>query len=263
MQSQQIVQLQQWVDQHLSTAQIDWLLSAKQKLVEADPQKQIDELLTISAGVKRSVPDQSFNGDDELVARFAHFDFAETIRLLLLVQVAQTCPDIAYLVKSYYQFGDQSEKTALLKGLNFIDPNGQALATAIKAGRCNATVEFSALALQNPYPAEFFPELNFNQMVLKALFMGLDISSVTNLNTRQNAELSNMCFAYVIEQALADRTPPASIWLAIQLHNLNDQHQVELERYTQHFYQKDAGHKQQITQLLAKHKPELLAQIKG
>ncbi|EWH11679.1 hypothetical protein DS2_02600 [Catenovulum agarivorans DS-2] len=260
MQSQKIIQLQQWVEQHLTQAQIDWLLSAKQSLVESDPEKQLDELLNISAGVKRSVPDQSLEGADQA---FAHFDFAETIRLLLLVQVAKTCPDIAYLVKSYYQFGDQSEKTALLKGLNFIDPNGQAVQTAIKASRCNTTVEFSALALRNPYPAEFFPELNFNQLVLKALFMGLEIDQVVALDARQNAELSNMCFAYVIEQALADRTPPASIWLAIQLNNLHDHHLGELERYTQHFYQMSVEHKQQITQLLGKQNAELLEQIKG
>ena len=260
MQSQQIIQLQQWVDQHLTQAQIDWLLSAKQTLVEADPQKQIDLLLSISAGVKRSVPSLSF---DDKVASFAHFDFAETIRLLLLVQVAQTYTDISYLVKSYYQFGDQSEKIALLKGLSFIDPNGHAVATAIKAGRSNATTEFSALAQNNAYPAEFFPELNFNQMVVKALFLKLDISQIDNLNNRQNADLSNTCFAYVVEQGLADRVPPASIWLAIQPHNLLDEHQADLERYSQHYYQIDPEHKQQITQLFSKHNPELLAQIKG
>ena len=55
-----------------------------------------------------------------------------------------------------------------------------------------------------------------------------------------------MCFAYAIEQALANRIPPASIWLAILPDELNDENSPLVTQYLSHFYQQDDNHKQRI-----------------
>ncbi|HCM48524.1 MAG TPA: hypothetical protein DIS98_13860, partial [Colwellia sp.] len=150
------------------------------------------------------------------------------------------------LLKQYYRGADESEKIAWLKGLLYVDEHGVALNTVINASRCNSLNEFSALALNNDYVAQHFPELNFNQLVLKSLFMGLDISCISTLSSRLNARLTNMCFSYAIEQALANRIPPASIWLAILPNELNDENSLLVTQYLSHFYQQDDNHKQKI-----------------
>ncbi|HLV01258.1 MAG TPA: EboA domain-containing protein, partial [Acidobacteriota bacterium] len=72
-----------------------------------------------------------------------------------------------------------------------------------------------AIACRNPYPARYFPELNFNQMVLKCLFVGVEIHRIVGLGERFNPELSRMCNDYVDEREAAGRSVPVEVWLAL------------------------------------------------
>ena len=74
---------------------------------------------------------------------------------------------------------------------------------------------FEALACENPYPAAHFPERNFNQMVLKALFNSIELSRIDGLSGRRNAELSRMARDYAAERRAAGRAVPADIDAAI------------------------------------------------
>jgi hypothetical protein len=131
-----------------------------------------------------------------------------------------------------------------------LDPEGEAVNLAVNAARCNSADEFSALAIDNSYPSKHFQDLNFNQLVLKALFMGLPIDGFVGLNNRLSTSLSNMCFSYAVEQALAERIPPASLWLATKYHDLTAEHQAGFEHYVQHFAKCDQQHKQKIESLI-------------
>ncbi len=245
----------------LEASQQSWLEQAILAIrnTKADTDALELELLNQSVFVKRK-----FSQAVELDNPFQSFTLAELVRMYLLAQAGHTLEllvgrdnsqasgqSLKTLLKNYYQLGDESEKCALLKSLPFIDIEGVAVQTAIKAGRCNSLIEYSAIALNNPYPAQFFPELNFNQLVLKSLFMGLDIQAINQLDTRLNVKLSNMCFSYAIEQALADRVPPASIWLAIQFADLDDENRAQVAHYLQHFFTCDPTHKKQIEQVLS------------
>ncbi|AWB67417.1 hypothetical protein C2869_13640 [Saccharobesus litoralis] len=227
---------------HCTEQQKSWLNKALQTLDSTEDVE--NDILNLSVVVKRK-----FGEGVCPLEGFSHFNLAEFIRLLLLNQ-CQNMP-IALLAKHYYQFGDETEKCALLKGLPYIDECGSAVQTAIKACRCNSLVEFSAIALSNPYPAQFFPELNFNQLVLKSLFMGLEISQIHSIEQRLNAKLSNMCFAYAVEQALAERNLPASVWLAVTLDELDEDNRKQFEQYAKHYYQLDEAHRQQLDNLIS------------
>jgi hypothetical protein len=71
---------------------------------------------------------------------------------------------------------------------------------------------FEAIACENPYPAAHFPELNFNQMVLKALFTGVALERVIGLDGRVTPELARMANDYASERRAAGRSVPADIW---------------------------------------------------
>lgn len=54
---------------------------------------------------------------------------------------------------------------------------------------------FEAIACENRYPVRYFPEANFNQMVLKALFTGIRLNRVEGLSGRCGPELVRMAEA--------------------------------------------------------------------
>ncbi|MBU2869435.1 EboA domain-containing protein [Colwellia sp. E2M01] len=246
----------------LSQEELQWLSSTVQTLRNSTDIN--NDILDASVFVKRKI-------QTELKIQFTelkHCDSVEVFRIFFLLtalNASQTTTDtasnstpnvtpnivnLASFLKKYYQGGDSAEKSALLKGLLLLDEKGEAVNVAINATRCNSVDEYTALALNNAYPGTFFPELNFNQLVLKTLFMGLAIDELLLLSERCNSSLSNMCFSYAVEQALAERIPPASLWLAIKYVDLTTEHQADFEHYIQHFSQHDAHHKDTIARLI-------------
>jgi hypothetical protein len=71
------------------------------------------------------------------------------------------------------------------------------------------------VACENPYPARHFPDRNFNQMVLKALFNGVALVRIVGLSSRLNGELSRMAGDYANERRVAGRSIPSDISLAM------------------------------------------------
>ena len=74
---------------------------------------------------------------------------------------------------------------------------------------------FEALAY-GTYPAAHFPDRNFNQMVLKAMFNSIELSRILGLAGRRNAELSRMARDYAAERTAAGRSVPADLALALK-----------------------------------------------
>lgn len=247
-------ELQRTLNPYLSIEQSDALTQALGEIrASADIS---NDLLFHSASVKRTFLNDNNRGAI-IDAQHTSFSVDMAIRcLFILTALTKTLsqaddseqhPKITFdLLKYYYQYGDEFEKFVLLRGLPLFDKQGAALQVAVNACRCNNVLEFSEIALNNPYPAQHFPELNFNQMVLKSLFMGLDISKVVNLAERKNPKLSNMCFAYAIEQALAERVPPASLWLAVNLEDLEGDNLDKRDKFLRHFSEVDEAHKTTI-----------------
>jgi hypothetical protein len=82
---------------------------------------------------------------------------------------------------------------------------------AIEACRTHVQSVFEAIACENPYPARFFPEANFNQLVLKAFFTGVSVHRIEGLRERRTAELIRMVHAYASERRAAGRSVPADL----------------------------------------------------
>ena len=113
-----------------------------------------------------------------------------------------------------FEEGDAREQQSWLRALMLWPEAESFLPYAIDACRSNIVPVFESLACENAYPARHFPERNFNQMVLKALFNSIALSRVAGLSSRLNAELSRMAGDYAAERAAAGRTVPADIALA-------------------------------------------------
>ncbi len=102
------------------------------------------------------------------------------------------------------------------------------MSLALATGRTNSLNLFSALALNNRYPAKHYDERAFHQLVLKALFMDLDISHIIDLKQRLSATLSQLAIDLIKERIAAHRPPPTSISYAIQPLHLEKE---DLQKY--------------------------------
>ena len=72
---------------------------------------------------------------------------------------------------------------------------------------------FEAIACENPFPSLYFSDESFNQMVLKAVFVGVSLERVVGLRARVTPELSRMAEDYAAERRAAGRTVPSDLAL--------------------------------------------------
>jgi hypothetical protein len=148
------------------------------------------------------------------VSRWTIDDFARAA--LLTAAAARLGADaFADAATACYEQGDAREQQSWLKALSILPDPDRFLRLAIDACRTNIIPLFESIACENPYPARFFPERNFNQMVLKSLFNSIALTRIVGLPGRLNAELSRMAGDYAAERRAAGRTVPADIGLAM------------------------------------------------
>jgi hypothetical protein len=139
-------------------------------------------------------------------------DFARAALLLGALRGASP-GEAPMLVREIYRTGDSGERQAVLRSLVLLPGPERFLATAVEACRTSIQDVFDAIALDNAYPGRFFPEPNFNQMVLKALFIGSPLGRVIGLDARRNARLIQMAKDYASERRAAGRKVPDDIAL--------------------------------------------------
>ena len=114
----------------------------------------------------------------------------------------------AALARELFRRGDVRERQAVLRALSLLPGRAAHLELAIDACRTNVVSVFEAIACDNPYPAEQFPDPAFFQMVLKALFIGAPVARIAGLAQRTTAELERMVEAFASERRAAGRAVP-------------------------------------------------------
>jgi hypothetical protein len=164
----------------------------------------------------------------------------DAARVILILTAAEAFPDHASrLIDTVYRLGDESERAIVTKSLVLYSDPDTLKHIATETGRVNSVLLFSALALDNPYPAAYFTDHEFNQMVLKSLFVGIGLERVSGLQARATAELSRMCEDYIDERRAANRTIPRDIWLAMNQYCSARGRQLMVD----HLVHADQGHR--------------------
>jgi hypothetical protein len=137
-------------------------------------------------------------------------------RIWLLCALAKAVPtELATVLEATYDEGDSLEKIAVIRSLALLPFPERFVEIARDAGRGNEVSTFGALACNNPYPARFYPELAWNQLYMKAVFMDLPLAQMVGARERDNAELSRMALQYIEQQESAGRRFPADLFLSM------------------------------------------------
>ena len=153
---------------------------------------------------------QTADGEIDLV----DWSLGDIARAIFIIDALDQGGDIS-LVSALFRAGDEGERIAITRALSLFGNGSAVKPLALESGRTNSVALFTALSMGNPYPAANYTEHEFNQLVLKSLFISLPIERIVGLTQRANAELSRMCEDYFDERTSAGRAVPPDIWLAM------------------------------------------------
>lgn len=130
-------------------------------------------------------------------------------REMILQKYCETS-DIQKVYSSFIK-SDLENKKFILDFLCRYDGKGTFTSVFQEALRTNHKELFVYVSQQTTYPALYFDERAYNQMILKALFLDLDISLIPELSKRRNEQLNIMIKNYQEELELAGRRIPEGI----------------------------------------------------
>jgi hypothetical protein len=215
----------------------NWLEHAKLQLAQSngDIESLVNKLVFYTSSAKRKLGVVQLNGKVNSIFNsdkygqcdkvyLNHWTVTDAARIILLAEIFSfNFFSTNELFQLCYRYSDGGERTSLLKGLPLLELKDQSINFLIDVARTNSLEIFSALVYKNPWVAVKFPVSAYNQIVLKSLFMGVNIIHLEGLRAARNSELGRMTADYVQERLDAGREIPESSWLAVDANLLTEQ----------------------------------------
>lgn len=211
--------LERWVREASGEEGAGWLRDARSRLQEGGPEWKF---YTSFSSAPRHVgkgelelTDEQLRAADSLRGGWYPRDWSadEAARAALLLSYPHDDPEqYVHALEQLFSTADVRESVALYQSLPLLPYPEAFKARAAEGLRSNMTSVFNAVAHHNPYPREYFDEGAWNQMVLKALFVGSPLHPIQGLDERANAELARMLVDYAHERWAAQRTVSPELW---------------------------------------------------
>lgn len=211
--------LSQCLKSRFSQADLVWL---EQKIAEIGNGTAERILFTSYSAVPRYLGKEKLNLSaqelttaDELVKGWhpGNWNSVQVGRTILLLSFPSV--DAAKYVATLDKIvttADVEEAIAFYQALPLL-PHGEEFRLRAAEGiRTNMTSVFNAVAHHNPYPAAYLDDQAWNQMVLKALFVGSPLHPIYGLESRNNPQLAQMLVDYARERLAAHRTVSPELW---------------------------------------------------
>lgn len=221
MRRDSLEQQRQTLLQHLDEAGLQWWHQALEQLAQ---RPDATSAALLSSQCKRGLK-------EDIWTHGTGWSHVQLARALLLAEVLERQPATGQLplLRQLFLWGDDQEKIALLKALDWLDSQGVCVELALQAGRTSNSQVFAALALDTLYPSRHYDDRAFHQLVLKALGMGLDVRRLLGLKQRQSVALNQLALDLLAEQLAAGRTVSAGLPLAIAFDLLSPAQRQRLE----------------------------------
>lgn len=132
--------------------------------------------------------------------------------LLILALAEREKSEFLEKLEKLFISSDMGEAVALYQSLPVLPYPGVLKARAAEGVRSNITSVFNAVALRNPYPADYMDDDAWNQIVLKALFVDSPLYLIQGIDERANQDLAHMLTEYAHERWSAGRTVSPELW---------------------------------------------------
>lgn len=199
----------------------DWLTQSLEGLAQGAPDRDLYIFLGL-APRKLGKADLVLNAADLANANAARAGWSPSgwsvdgaARVLALLTATSNRP-FAERFKDLRRTSDVAEMIALYRGLPLY-PEPEALDFEVGEGlRSNISAVFEAIAHHNPFPQDHFDDHRWNHMILKALFVGSELSPILGLRERANPELARILVDYAEERWAAGRAVTEELWIPVR-----------------------------------------------
>ncbi len=158
-------------------------------------------------------PEEATSGIGEEYLRKNGITASEYARMWLISKLLLENRDFyGERTRKLIEVADFNELVTFLRYLITLPDPEEFHFAAVEALRTNITPVFDAISASNPYPARYFNEQQWNQMYLKAAFMGRDLNEIEGVEERANANLARIISDYAHERWAAGRQIDPVIW---------------------------------------------------
>lgn len=208
-----------WINRQSSMDEVDWLRARQAAIEEGAPDWKF---FTAFSAVPRHLSKEDVHLTASDLADAGRLRSGWTPAGWSIDQAARTVLLLSYprgereryvaTLDQLFSTADTREAVALYQALPLY-PYPEAFRPRAAEGlRSNMTSVFNAVAHDNPYPKDYLDRAPWNQMVLKALFVGSVLYRIQGLDERTNAELARMLVDYAHERWAANRSVPPELW---------------------------------------------------
>lgn len=212
-------EIKSWLEARLSSDSIDWITEKSKSLWDGGEDW---EFFSSFSAVPRYTGKDDLNLSDEERQHAGeirpgwkpdYWTIDQLGRTFIILSVGNHDKnEFLELLEKTHQTSDVGEAEALYKSLPVMPYPADLRARAAEGIRSNMTSVFNAVAHRNPYPAEYFNDDAWNQMVLKALFVGSPLYLIQKIDDRANRKLADMLIDYAHERWAADRNVSPELW---------------------------------------------------
>lgn len=146
----------------------------------------------------------------------SYWSMDQLARTLLLLGLAERDKqEFLEKLDKLFVSADLGENIALYKSLPVLPYPDDLTDRAAEGIRTNITDVFNAVALRNPFPADFFDEDAWNQVILKSLFIGSPVYLIQGVDIRRNESLARILVEYAHERWSAGREVSPELWRSV------------------------------------------------
>lgn len=137
----------------------------------------------------------------------------QSVRAIVLLSRYEASPaDFESTIRKYHQTADLGELIVLYLVLPLLPEKEKVADLAALGARSNMKAVFEAIALNNPYPRLHFDISRWNQLVLKAIFIGSPLYKIQGLDEKANGRLAAMLCDFAHERWAAGRSVSPELW---------------------------------------------------
>jgi hypothetical protein len=214
--------LLEWVRRAVPADAARWLEGQCAKLAEGAPARAL--FLDFSGALRRTgkaplpLRPEDLARADRLRPAWSPAGWTTDQAARIALVLSWPSPDAAAYAATLdqiFQSADLGELVALYQALPVLPHPRAHVRRCAEGVRTNMTDVFRAIAHGNPYPSEHLDEAAWNQMVLKALFVGVPLHPVHGLDARANAPLARMLLDYARERWAAKRGVSPELWRCV------------------------------------------------
>ncbi len=198
----------------LSPTEYDWLRSKG----NASPLELMTAFVAVPRFVARQPVQASAEHSQALAESIEGFSIEgwSTVRLsrVWLLSRLDSSDRETYVrhIETLFDTAEMNELVALYSALPLLGYPEHWLFRATEAVRSNVGDVFDALVMHNPYPARYFTEAPWNQLVLKTIFNDKPLHKIVGLEARANPALAGMLSDFAHERWAAGRSVAPEVW---------------------------------------------------